>query len=150
MSIIFSRGCEYALQAMIYLAVQPSDTPVFQREISEALNIPPHYLGKVLQSLSRSRLVISQKGKAGGFMLGKPPKSITPLDIIQAVDGPVFFDDCILGFADCSDEEPCPVHSQWKKVKQQFILMLQNKNIHQLSQELDSKLISIKKLLSNR
>lgn len=146
MSIMFTRGCEYALQAMLYLASQPSDRPIFQRDISQALNIPPHFLGKVLQMLSRNRLVISQKGKSGGFILGKSSENITPFDIILAIDGPVFLDGCFMGFPGCSDDAPCPVHSQWKRLKDDITDMLKNKSIAQLSKEIDLKLHSIRKL----
>lgn len=150
MAIIFTRACEYALQAMLYLALQPPHTPTLQRDISEALNIPQHFLGKVLQSLSRSRLVVSQKGKAGGFVIGKPPRDITPNDIIQAIDGPLFLEDCVLGFPGCSDEIPCPVHSQWKDIKESILEMLRNKNIEQLSLEFGVKLDFIKQHQLNK
>lgn len=150
MSIIFSRGCEYGLQAMLYLAAQPQGTPVLQRDISDALKIPPHFLGKVLQMLVRSRLVISQRGKAGGFVLGKPSHDITPFDIIYAIDGPVFLDGCVLGFSDCNDDVPCPVHVEWKSIKQNIIQLLQNKSIEELSQEIGIKLDFIKHLFQGR
>lgn len=143
---MFSRGCEYALQSMLYLASKPENTPTLQRDISNALNIPPHFLGKVLQMLARSRLVVSQKGTAGGFILAKSPENITPYEIIQAIDGDVFLDDCVLGFPQCGDEYPCPVHTRWKNLKQGIIQMLKNKNIEQLGQEMDDKLTLAVKL----
>ncbi len=145
MSVMLSKGCEYALQALIYLATQPKDIPVLQRDISTALNIPPHYLGKVLQLLSRHQIVISQKGKSGGFLLGRSSVDLTPNDIIEAIDGSTFLDDCVLGFPGCGDENPCPVHSQWKKAKGIIIQMLKNKNIEQLGKEVDVKLDFIKR-----
>jgi Rrf2 family protein len=145
MSVMLSRGCEYALQAVIYLAAQPQDSPVLQRDISKALNIPPHFLGKVLQLLSRHQIVISQKGKSGGFLLGKSPDDITPNDIIEAIDGSTFLDDCVLGFPECGDENPCPVHPQWKKAKGIISQMLKNKNVEQLGKEIDVKLDFIKR-----
>lgn len=150
MPIIFTKGCEYALQAMIYLASQPQNTPIFQRDISTALNIPRHFLGKILQSLSRNGLVISQKGKTGGFVLGKSPTGISPFDIIQAIDGPIFLEECVLGFPGCNDDSPCPVHVQWKQIKEGIIQMLKNKDIEQLSQEIDVKLALVKELNQGR
>lgn len=146
MSIIFTRGCEYGLQAMLYLASKPRNTPIFQRDISDALSIPPHFLGKVLQMLARSGLVVSQKGKSGGFLLAKPAKEITPYEVIQAIDGPISLDGCVLGFPGCSDDVPCPVHPQWKKIKGGLIRMLENKNLAQLSKEMSSKLDFVKGL----
>ena len=152
MSAIFSRGCEYAFQAILYLASQPPNRPVLQRDISKALRIPPHFLGKVLQLLSRSNLVISQKGKSGGFVLGRAAEDIYLYDILEATDGAACLDGCILGFSECGDENPCPLHPQWKQNKEKIIEMLQSRNTEELSKELQVKLDSLnknKKLLSN-
>ncbi|MFQ5605401.1 MAG: RrF2 family transcriptional regulator [bacterium] len=146
MPIIFTKGCEYALQSVLYLASMPDCTPVFQRDISTALMIPPHFLGKVLQALARNGLVTSQKGKTGGFVLSKAAKDISPYDIIAAIDGPAFLNKCVVGFPGCDDATPCPMHDQWKKIKQEIVHMLKNKNLEQLSKEMDIKLESIKKL----
>ncbi len=143
MSAIFSRGCEYAFQAILYLASQPPDRPVLQRDISKALQIPPHFLGKVLQLLRRSNLVISQKGKSGGFLLGRSPGDIFLYDILEAVDGSSCLDGCLLGFTQCGDESPCPVHSQWKQHKEKIMEMLQTRNAEELSKELHVKLNSL-------
>ena len=140
MSIIFSRACEYAFQAVLYLASQPQNRPILQRDISGALQIPPHFLGKVLQLLSRSNLVISRKGKSGGFILARSPKDISLYDILEATDGAASLDGCILGFNECGDESPCPVHFQWKESKQILMEMLRNSNAEELSQEIDVKL----------
>ena len=140
MPIIFSRACEYAFQAVLYLASQPQDRPILQRDISRALQIPPHFLGKVLQMLSRSQLVISRKGKSGGFILARSPKDISLYDILEATDGAACLDGCILGFRECSDEDPCPVHFQWKESKQILMGILKNRNAEELSREIDTKL----------
>lgn len=140
MSIILSKGCEYALQAVIFLATQSSNTPITQREISEALNIPRHFLGKILQLLARHQIVISYKGKTGGFVLGRPAKDIFPFHVIKAIDGANFLDQCVLGFPRCDDDCPCPVHDEWKRAKEIINQMLRNKNIEQLSKKIDIKL----------
>ncbi|MDA2933032.1 Rrf2 family transcriptional regulator [Acidobacteria bacterium AH-259-D05] len=145
MPIIFSRTCEYALQAVLYLASQPPDTPILQRDISRALNIPTHFLGKVLQLLSRSGLVISRKGKTGGFLLARAPKNISLHDIVEAIDGTDFLDACILGFPGCGDDSPCPVHSKWKPAKQIILQMLENSSVEALSKELGPELGLVQK-----
>ena len=144
MAILLSRGCEYGLQAVLYLATQPPNTPVLQRDISQALQIPPHFLGKILQLLSHSQVIVSFKGKSGGFCLGKPAKQITPYEIIVGIDGPTFLDGCVLGFPVCNDQYPCPVHNEWKEAKAKIIAMLQQKSIHELAKEVGSKLEFIK------
>jgi len=87
MPVIFSKSCEYALQAALYLAQQPQGKPVLLRDVSDRLNIPHHFLSKVLQSLTRDAIIVSSKGANGGFQLGRLPKDITLVDIVRAIDG---------------------------------------------------------------
>lgn len=147
MSIILSRGCEYAIQAMIYLATQPQDAPILQRDIATALNIPPYFLGKILQLLSRSGLVNSFKGKSGGFVLARPLHEVSLYDVVLAMEGPTFLCGCILGFPGCDDRTPCPVHNQWKSLKQELVQMLQQQTIADLGHDIHAKLEFIKTLI---
>lgn len=146
MAVLFSKTCEYGLQAMLYLAAKTTNGPMLQREISDRLDIPTDFLGKILQSLSRSGLVSSQKGRNGGFRLAKPAQDISPLEIISALDGSAFLRECVLGFPGCHDDSPCPVHSQWGGIRQEITEVLQNQNLQQLSQDTDAKFTQLKKL----
>lgn len=148
MSIIFSKSCEYALQAVLYLARQPEGSPAHLREIANDLNIPYHFLNKVLQTLTRERIVVSRKGANGGFALGRSPKEITLIDIVRAVDGESSLDGCVLGFPACGDRTPCPVHDQWKRAKEVILTMLQKKTLAELGKGLDGKLEFIAQSLS--
>ena len=82
---MISQTSEYALRAIVYLAGL-DNSPSVTQEIAEATHVPPGYLSKVLQSLSRAGLVSSQRGLGGGFTLAKLPASITIYEVIQAVD----------------------------------------------------------------
>lgn len=144
MSIIFSRACEYSLQAVIYLATQPPNTPVLQPTIAQNLGIPNHFLGKILQQLGRHRIVKSQKGKGGGFLLGIAPEEITLYTIVRIMDGESFLDQCVLGLPDCSDDNPCPVHNEWSRNKNSIIQMLKERTVADLASEIHGKLESIK------
>lgn len=146
MSVIFSKSCEYALQASLYLAQRPQGEYVLLRDISENLKIPHHFLSKVLQNLSRADIVTSSKGTNGGFALSRSPRTVTLIDIVRAVDGEKFFDDCILGFPGCGDKKPCPVHSQWKRAKEIVLNILYKKTLAELSKELEPKLDLIAQL----
>ena len=145
MSVFLSRSCEYALQAVIYLASKTNDTPVLQRDISKALTIPQHFLGKILQILVRHNIVASQKGKSGGFFLKRLPKDFSLYDIIKVIDGSAFLDSCVLGFPGCSDESPCPVHEDWKETKKNIVRMLKDNSLEKLSKGIGPKLDFIKK-----
>jgi Rrf2 family iron-sulfur cluster assembly transcriptional regulator len=147
MSLIFSKSCEYALQAALYLAQQPQGKPVLLRDVSDRLNIPHHFLSKVLQSLTRDAIIVSSKGANGGFQLGHLPKDITLVDIVRAIDGEKYLEDCVLGFPGCGDRHPCPVHDQWKRAKEIILNILHKKTLAELSKELDPKLNLIEKLV---
>lgn len=142
--MMFSRSCEYALQAVIFMGSQPDNAPVLQREISKALNIPPHFLGKILQTLVHHNIVASQKGKKGGFFFKKSKNEISLHDIIMVIDGPAYLDSCILGFPGCNNDNPCPIHEEWKKSKEAIVKMLKDNSIDQLSKGIGIKLDFIK------
>lgn len=143
-TLIFSRSCEYALQAVTYLASQSQSSSVLARDISGALNIPPHYLGKILQTLVKHNILSSQKGKSGGFILNRSLKDIMLNDIIEIMEGPDYMEQCILGFPGCSDKNPCPVHDEWSDVKTKLMKLLKGRKITDLSLDLNSKLNYIK------
>lgn len=115
--MIFSKTISYALQTVIYLSNQAFKKPILQKEIANALDIPHHYLGKILQPLTKSGLVGSKTGASGGFYLAKPGKDIVLCDIVIVFEGSGCFEDCILGFPGCDDKTPCPVHEEWSAAK---------------------------------
>ncbi len=140
MSLIFSRSCEYALQAVIYMARVENGKPVHLRTISDAMSIPHHFLGKILQILTRDDIVQSTKGANGGFKLGRNASEIRLLEIVHSVDGATSLDKCIMGYPECVDDKPCPLHDQWKKSKETIIKMLRETTIDKITEGLDSKL----------
>ncbi len=129
MSLIFSRQCDYALQAVLYLALKPAGEMTSIKELTKALKIPYHFLGKILQSLTRKGLLASHKGPTGGFMLDMPARDITLFHIIDAIDGADFTRTCVLGFPECSGKNPCAVHEKWGNLREGIYQMLVSKNI---------------------
>src|SRR3970040_690902 len=113
MSVLFSKQCEYALEAVTYLALKRDGEMTSIRELTKKLRIPYHFLGKILQDLTYKGLLVSQKGPTGGFRLGTPAENITLLHIVEAIDGVEFKHNCILGFSECSGERPCSIHENW-------------------------------------
>ena len=133
MSLIFSRHCEYALQSVLYLALKPSGEMTNIKELTKVLEIPYHFLGKIMQDLTRKRILISLKGPTGGFALRRRPEEITLLEIVEAIDGNAFFHSCVLGFPECSSTQPCAVHGSWGSLREEIHDMLSKENIAQLA-----------------
>lgn len=102
---MLSQTAEYALRAVVYLADQ--DSPQTNSQIAKATHIREGYLAKVMQSLSRSGLVMAQRGLGGGFTLADKAESITALTVINAVDPIRRFRECPLGLHGIN---LCPLH----------------------------------------
>lgn len=83
--MLISQTAEYALRAVVWLASHPGHALGTAR-IADATRVPAGYLSKVLQSLARAGIVISQPGRRGGFVLSRPPEEMSVLDVINAVD----------------------------------------------------------------
>lgn len=132
--MLLSQACKYAIRAALYLA-QHDEESLLSRDIAHALDIPEHFLAKVLQDLARARLLRSAKGRGGGFRLGRPAGDIKLVEIVQAIEGVYFGDGCVLGLPECSDENACPLHSQWSDVKTSILQMLEQKSLEELAAE---------------
>jgi Rrf2 family protein len=143
MTVIFSKKCEYGLQAILYIATQPSGRSVPAEQISRSLKIPREFVSKILQALKTSGLIRSSKGKSGGFCLGRDPSQIKLIDIVAAIDGLEMFNKCVLGFPDCSPDAPCPVHNKWGTLRDQVYQMLKEETLDKLK---DKTLEKISKL----
>ncbi len=136
MSVLFSRQCEYALQAVLYLALRPEGVRTSIHDLAKRIQIPHHFLAKTLQQLAYKGLLISQKGPTGGFALARPAKAITLFNIVEAIDGVEFTTKCVLGFPECSGKNPCSVHDSWGKMRDELKGVFTNKNIAQLAREM--------------
>ena len=104
---MFSQTTEYALRAVVYLASQGAEPRTLQ-QVAAATKVPADYLSKVLQGLRRARLVQSQRGLGGGFLLDVAPEEVTVYDVVQAVDPIRRIRRCPLGIKD--HVNLCPLH----------------------------------------
>ena len=142
MAIIFSKGCEYGMQAALFIATQ-HERRVGIREIAHELSIPAHFLAKILQTLNEKGILQSFKGSSGGFTLKGEPSDIHLLDIVLALDGEQIFHSCVLGFPDCGDEHPCPVHETWGALRNTIRDMLSKESLADLMPVSRTKIASI-------
>ena len=106
---MFSQTVEYALRAIVYLAGH--DEARTTQQIAAVTKVPPAYLAKVLQNLSRHELVNSQRGLHGGFVLGKPADQLTIWQIVQAVEPIRRINSCPLDL-ESHKFKLCPLHKR--------------------------------------
>lgn len=143
---MLSNTCKYAIRAVVYISVYASpEKKAGIREISGKLEIPTPFLGKILQSLARNKLLASTKGPHGGFSLGRPADEISLMDIVEIVDGTDIFDTCLVRTTQCSDEAPCGIHDSVTPIRKELKQFFLNQTIADLSTEFrrDSGRISI-------
>ena len=137
---MLSATCKYGIRAVIFIASRPDQKlNTGLKQISDELRIPLPYLAKILQVLSRKKILHSSKGPHGGFYLLIPAAKLTLMDIIEAIDGGDFFDSCYVTGEKCSFDEPdkgvCILHNDLRKEKDNLAKFFSSKTIGDLANQ---------------
>jgi Rrf2 family transcriptional regulator, iron-sulfur cluster assembly transcription factor len=137
---MFSKTCEYGIRACIYIAEQYLlENKLSQKDIAKAIDSPVAFTAKILQALSKNKIIHSEKGPTGGFTLTKKQfESITLSNIVSAIDGDNIYKGCGLGLKRCNEKKPCPVHNQFKLIRENLKIMLETTTIKELALGLKS------------
>lgn len=128
-----TRKGEYAIRGIIYLAQQPPGRVSLISEIAAAAEVPQTFLAKIFQSFAKIGLVTSSRGTGGGFVLARPASDITLREVVEAVEGPILPNRCLLG-RPCDRGGTCKVHGIWCEVQSQVVRILDGVTIDQLAQ----------------
>ncbi len=141
---MFSKTCKYAIRAALYLAQYTDrNNKIGVAGLAESLNAPRHFLAKILQQLSKHGLVSSAKGPNGGFYLSEKNMEATLYDVIICIDGPAFFNGCVMGLPQCSDEKPCPLHVQANAYRQGMHYQLKFQTLKEIAATVEKKSLRI-------
>lgn len=142
---MFSKTCEYAIRALIYIAQKSKDgNRIGIKEIASGIDSPEYFIAKILQDLSRKGFVQSAKGPNGGFYMDDANLEQSVADIVREIDGDKLFSGCGLGLKECSEDHPCPIHNDFKHIRQEIKDMLDNSKIEMFVKNLDLKLTFLK------
>lgn len=135
---MFSKATEYALRATIYIAQRSTDkNKPGLAEIAKAIDSPQSFTAKILQLLTRDNKVVSSvRGPNGGFFLTEKAKKLPVHAILEAMREDEVLKKCVLGLKLCSETQPCPMHTQYKSIKQQLIKLFETKTIQALANEI--------------
>jgi Rrf2 family protein len=110
-----TKKADYGLIAMRHLAEHADLGACSAKDLAEMYGIPQEALAKILQRLARSRLLSSQHGSNGGYVLARDPRSISALEVIRAIEGPVFITSC-KSAKECSTSSKCTVREPLQRV----------------------------------
>jgi len=128
-----TRKGEYAVRGIVYLATRPLDQVCLLSEIAAAVDVPQTFLAKIFQQFSKIGLVRSYRGTGGGFVLGRSPENISLLEVVEAVEGPIAPNRCVIGEGQCDRVAGCNVHPVWIDVQQQTRAILANVSLKDLA-----------------
>ena len=145
---MLTKPTEYAIRTLVYIAVRNSEglRPGF-KEIAREIDSPEQYTAKILQTLTRSGLIHSLKGRGGGFFFGTPAGSVTLFDVIKITEGEKFFMKCGFGLYTCDSDNPCPLHDSYKPVRQQFYELVQKETIQSLAVKIKERKATLNRII---
>jgi Rrf2 family protein len=109
---------DYAVRVIVDLAAQPAGASVRTEEVGRRTGVPQAYLSKIIQALARVGLVRTQRGTRGGISLLEDPRVITLRQVIEAVEGPIYLNRCLVRPGLCPRDRFCPVHPVWARIQE--------------------------------
>lgn len=137
--MLYSKTCEHAIRALAYLASRPAGNLCLVDEIAEAEDMPRPFTSKILRDLVRAGLLTSSRGPGGGYALARDPEDVSLLEIQQIIDGAGHLDRCVVGLAACNEFAPCPLHDEFKPLREKIRTYLSGTTLEQMSKALKRK-----------
>ncbi len=119
---------------MVDLARHYDDGRRKAREIAAAMDIPARYVTQILANLVRQDLLVAVAGPNGGYALARPPAAISLLEVVEAAEGPIRLDECVLRGGPCDWERSCPIHDSWTRAQAALARQLDGTTFAQLAQ----------------
>jgi Rrf2 family protein len=116
-----TRQADYALRAIFYLSRLEENKKAVTNLIAKDQKIPLSFLAKIISQLSLAGLIHTSRGAGGGVSLAKPANEISVLDVVEAIDGPVFLNECTESSALCPFLDSCPVQEVWCEARSDLV-----------------------------
>ena len=123
---MINKSSLIAIKALAELANLPPGKCEGAVSLAKKIDAPANYLSKTLQSMADRGLIVSQKGKGGGFRIDKDPSTISLFDVVEQVEDMGKWSKCFLGRKRCLDSSPCSMHERWKQVRETNIEFLKS------------------------
>ena len=136
---MISNTCKTAIKAVIYLCSKfGTGENASIKEVAEFINANEHTVGKILQTLVKQDIIKSLKGPTGGFYISKAQQKQPIINIVEAIDGKQIFKNCGLGLSQCSANHPCPIHKDYKEVRDKIEKLFREKNVLSLCEPVNN------------
>ena len=116
-----TRQADYGVQMMMMIARSEAEGVVTVGAMSEARGLPRAFLAKIARQLCQAGLLRSSRGAGGGLRLARPAEEITLRQIVEALEGPILLNWCLLRPGACAHEQTCPVHGVWQRAQADLV-----------------------------
>ncbi len=124
-----TRAADYGVRVMIQLAAPPAGGRVSLLPLAQATGAPESFLSKVLQALGRAGLITSRRGQSGGFRITPHGNIATMREVIEAIDGSICLNVCLMHGRSCLRKPRCPAHPVWVRAQQAMLEVLSNTTV---------------------
>jgi len=128
-----TRAADYAVRVMIHLATLPDHERALLPALARATGTPESFLSKVLQALCRAGFIASRRGQSGGFEILPPGRRASIRAVIEAIEGPICLNLCLISGASCSRKPYCPAHPIWAKAQEAMLTVLNTATVADLA-----------------
>lgn len=136
---MITKTCKSAIKAVIYLCSKfGTGENASIKEVAEFINASEHTVGKLLQTLVKQDIIKSLKGPTGGFYISKAQQKQPIINIVEAIDGKQIFKNCGLGLSQCSERHPCPIHDDYKAVRDSIEKLFREKDVLSLCEPVNN------------
>jgi Rrf2 family transcriptional regulator, iron-sulfur cluster assembly transcription factor len=143
---MFSKACEYGIRAMIFIAQQSQQGErIGLKDIAQGIDSPEAFMAKIMQALSRQGLVQSIKGPNGGFYMDTRGLKVTLAEVVLAIDGDQLFHGCGLGLPECNEKKPCPIHDEFKLIRNKIKSLLETTQVGEFNELLEKGVLHLKR-----
>ena len=128
-----TRAADYGVRVMIHMATLPSHERALLPTLARATGAPESFLSKVLQALCRAGFIVSRRGQAGGFEMLPPGRKASVRSVIEAIEGPIRLNVCLVTGASCKRKSFCPAHPVWTRAQEAMLGVLNKATIADLA-----------------
>lgn len=144
-----TRAADYAVRVTIHLATLPDHERALLPALARATGAPLSFLSKVLQALCRAGFVVSRRGHSGGFELLPAGREASIREIIEAIDGPICLNLCLVHGASCSRKSFCPAHPIWTQAQEAMLGVLNAATVAELAVQAAAPQVQLSAAQSN-
>ena len=142
-SMQLTRAADYGVRVMIQLVASPAEQRVLLPDLAAATEAPESFLSKVLQALARAGLIDSKRGHSGGFQISDRGRAASMRDVIEAIDGPVCLNVCLVSGRSCRRKATCPAHPVWERAQMAMLDVLSKAMITEMAMEQPGRLCTL-------